>query len=1002
MTPHDVMERAAVLFEEARGLDPATRRRTLEAARADGEREVAAIVEELLEAHEREERPDSAALDGVDPGSAGAALADLAETLDRLPDHIGPYAVERRLGRGGMGEVFLARRASEDFDKPVAIKLLRSGMSGEGLLRRFRAERRILASLQHPNVATLYDGGTTDAGLPYLVMEYVDGADLIAFAAREGLGVTERVRLFLGVVDAVAYLHRRFVVHRDLKPSNILVDPEGTPKLLDFGVAKILEDDDDSDDGNGPMTMPGMGVYTPEYASPEQIRGEPIAADADVYSLGVVLFELLSGARPYDLQTRRPAEVERVVCDTPPRTLSTAARGQDASPSRARRLVGDLDTICSKALRKEPERRYRSAEDLAADLRRHLGGFPVEARGDSLVYRTSRFVRRRALPLALSAVALLALIGFTAQLAVQRARISDERDRAEIQSQVSAEVSDFLVDLFQVADPSAAEGGRAITADMILARGTSEIESRVASSPRVRSALMGSMGWAWHGLGDDDRAARLLSEALALADPDARGASGIRSRLGVVEMRRGRYDEARALIEAALADARAMDPPDPVEIAQAARSMASYHAEVGDIDKAFAHAEEAQRLLESVHGDLEGPGAPHRSVAQNTALLAGLLELRGDYEDSERMWWSAIDAFERIHEGDHVETARARFDLSYLLLAMGRFEEAEECVLEAKRIFESIYGPDHPDIDSVRAQIGAVARARGDLDGAEATYLDLLERHRAQLGDHYLTALDLNDLAGIALQRGDLDLAQERYAASLAMQRRVLPEGHLEIATSLSNLGGLLRKQGDPDGALEALREALRMRSEALPEGHPHILTTRNMIASALADRGDVEGALEMSLKVLEGRRAALGVHEHTAGSLYICAYFEWKLERLDAALERANLALDMYLETLPESHPDVSRTLGLVGAIERDRGDLDAAAAAYERAVASRAIAFGPDHPMTLQFRITRGEVLVSEAGTRQRGVEILDAALTAAEAALGADHDLTLRARTSLQAAR
>jgi len=986
-----------VLFEEARGLDPATRRRALDAARED-DPEVAAIVAELLDAHEREERPDSAALGGVDPGSAGAALADIAATLDRVPERIGPYAVERRLGRGGMGEVFLARRDTEDFDKPVAIKLLRSGMSGEGLMRRFRAERRILASLRHPGVASLYDGGTTDEGLPYLVMEYVDGADLIAYADAEGLDVRQRVRLFLAVADAVAYLHRRFVVHRDLKPSNILVDPDGTPKLLDFGVAKILEDDEGAGD-SGPLTMPGMGVYTPEYASPEQVLGEPIGAAADVYSLGVLLFELLSGGRPYDLETRRPAEVERVVCQAPPRTLTGAAREASIGPGRARRLAGDLEVITAKALRKEPERRYRGADELAADLRRYLGGFPVEARGDSLSYRASRFVRRRVVPLALSAVALVALVSFTVKITLQAERIRDERDRAALQSQVSAEVSEFLVELFQVADPSAAEGGRAITADMLLARGTSEIESRVASSPRVRAALMGSMGWAWHGLGDDARAAKLLSEALALADPDTHEANSMRSRLGVVEMRRGRFDEARAHMEAALEGALAMDPTDPVEVAQAQRSLASYDAEVGDVDSALARAQEAQRLLESVHGGLGDSGTPDRAVAQNTALLAGLLELRGDYDASERTWRTAIDAFERIHDGDHVDTARARFDLSYLLLAVGRFEEAEECVHEAKRIFEAVYGPDHPDLDNVRAQIGAVARARGDLDGAEAAYLDLLERHRAQLGDHYLTALDLNDLGGIALDRGDLDLAEERYGEALAMQRRVLPEGHLEIATSLSNLGGLLRKKGDPDGALDALREALRMRADALPEGHPHVLTTQNMIASVLADRGDIEEALAMSLEVLEGRRAALGVHEHTAGSLYVCAYFEWKLGRTGDAIERADEALAMYVDTLPETHPDVARTLGLVAAIERDRGNVAASAAAYERAEASRAVTFGPDHPMTLRLRIQRGEVLAAEDETREEGRALLRDALAAVEAALGAEHELAERARGALE---
>ncbi len=336
------------------------------------------------------------------------------------PLDLGPYRLIRQIGRGGMGTVYLAERSDGLFERSVAVKVAHVGLS-DAALRRFEDERRLLASLDHPGIARLLDGGQTDDGRPFFVMEYVDGVPITEFVERNGLDLSERIALFAAVCDAVRYAHRHLVVHRDLKPSNLLVatgeDGQPIPKLLDFGIAKLLRAD-----GDGLLTTQGDRWLTPEYASPEQVRGDAITTASDVYQLGVLLYELLTGRRPFRLDERLRHEIARVILETEPERPSTIVTRvasvtdsdgptpEAADSSRlSRKLRGDLDAVALMALRKEPERRYASVEALGADLRRHLDGLPVSARPDTLGYRTRRFVRRRRGAVVLVAVALIAV-----------------------------------------------------------------------------------------------------------------------------------------------------------------------------------------------------------------------------------------------------------------------------------------------------------------------------------------------------------------------------------------------------------------------------------------------------------------------------------------------------------------------------------------------------------------------------------------------------------------
>ncbi len=491
----DLWARAKALFESALERPAAERHRYVEAA-AEGDEALRAEVESLLSAH------DAAEADSFIDQPAVALSPGLPTEPDWAGRLLGPYRIVGEIGRGGMGAVFRAVRDDDQYHKEVAIKVVMQGVDNDLVRERFRSERQILATFDHPNIARLLDGGSTDDGRPYLVMELVDGRPITLYARDRPLG--DRLALFRQVCSAVSDAHRKLVVHRDIKPGNILVGRDGVPRLLDFGIAKILE----GGPGGGATGLL-QRMMTPEYASPEQVRGEPITTASDVYSLGVVLYELVTGERPHRLAGRDLLDLARLHESDPTRPSSVVgpACGPDWVRLR-RRLRGDLDTIILKALSREPERRYASVDLLAEDIERHLDGRPVLARPDTAVYRAGKFVRRHRAGVA--AVAVLAVVAGAASwnLAVQARRVERERDRAQ-------EVSRFLVRLFRVSSPSEARGN-ALTAREVLEEGVSRVRGDLSGRPDVRASLLQTLGTAYQRLGLGDAAAPLLQESLRL------------------------------------------------------------------------------------------------------------------------------------------------------------------------------------------------------------------------------------------------------------------------------------------------------------------------------------------------------------------------------------------------------------------------------------------------------------------------------------------------------
>ncbi len=760
------------IFEAALDLPP-TERATFVHRACPGDHAVADSVMALLRAHEREEGVLERAPSGPAAGGTATAL------------RYGPYRLLRHLGSGGMGEVHLAVR-EDAFMRRVALKVIRAGPWSQTASERFETERQIMASLNHPNIAQLLDGGVTADGVPYLAMEYVDGLPVTAFCDREGLTVDERLELFRKICSAVHHAHQNLVIHRDLKPSNILVTPAGEPKLLDFGIAKLLQPV--STRLGDPVTRPDLRALTPEYASPEQLRGEPLTTVSDVFSLGILLYELLTGRHPFQGSATTPAGLVEAVCsreaarpsegvasiakrDTAEAARVSAARGTSAH-GLAARLRGDLDVIVMMALRKEPGRRYASVEQMSGDIGRHLAGEPVLAYGDGRAYRLGKFLRRHRLEVVAAAAVLVSLFSGLAMATWQARRASAERDRAT-EALRRAEVSaDFLIGLFQTEDP------RQILADTLsartmLERGLERVEA-LDAYPELRGRLETVVGRAYRSLGAYDRADSVLREAardlqtaegVSSTPDEARTRARALAELAELRTVTGRYEEALAFAREAMdVRVRRLGRRDPA-VATSLLQVASILIYLGDLDAADSLTRAAVQLRREVLGGedpmvtnaiealaalarrrgeigeaealLREAVARRRSVegVESPAHAAALVRLadllaqeRGAHAEAEALYRRAL----LILDPSAPETATTMAGLAETLAAEGRWKEARDLFDSAVALRSSLYGADGVPVADLLYGKGEVLLGAGDADGAERAS----RRALADLGGH--------------------------------------------------------------------------------------------------------------------------------------------------------------------------------------------------------------------------------------------------------------------------
>ncbi|MBC8026451.1 MAG: serine/threonine protein kinase, partial [Steroidobacteraceae bacterium] len=620
---------------------------------------------------------DGAELDEKETGASAVA-----------GERVGPYQLQRPLGAGGMGTVWLATRADGLFERSIALKLPHRGMFGADLAERMARERGILAGLDHPHIARLYDAGLTADGQPYLALEYVEGVAIDEYCRREGCDLLHRLRLFLQVADAVASAHARLVVHRDLKPANIIVGNDGHVRLLDFGIAKLL---DAQVPGEVPLTQLSVHAMTPDYASPEQILGEPVTTAADVYSLGVVLYELLTGERPYRLRRGTRGALEDAILQSDPR------RPSDIPTPTARALRGDLDTIVLKALRKKTGERYATVNAFADDVRRHLEGRPVLARPDSAWYRASRFVRRNRLAVAATSIVAFALVtaAIVASVGLVHARAAERRALAD--AETTREVSRFMVDLFKVSDPGEARGN-SITAREILDKASLRVMTELSTAPDVRAALLATMADVYSKLGLYDDALKLGTAALDLRrakSPGSPGALELATSLDQVgttlsSLRRGK--EAIPLHEKSIALRRSVEPVDPVAVSRAMLQLAVAHYVEGNFDGTLP------ALLEA-RAELAKDPRPHPELLGEIAkYLASVQQEKGELDQSIATYREALVLLRAGLGEDHPIVAGALGDLAIALKDARRYDEAESAYLDSLAIQRRVLGSRHPDV----------------------------------------------------------------------------------------------------------------------------------------------------------------------------------------------------------------------------------------------------------------------------------------------------------------
>jgi tetratricopeptide (TPR) repeat protein len=788
-------------FSEALNLPLAERRRFLRHLDEATRSEVEALLGAAEPASGPLDLPFDLSLLGIElPGAAPASESGAAQL--QAGTRVGPYVIEEKIGQGGMGDVYRARRADGLFERVVALKVVRADT--ETVLARFAAERRILGTLEHPGIARLIAAGADaegpTAGRPWLALEYVDGVPLTEDV--RDLGLRERLRLVAEVAEAVHHAHRRLVVHRDLKPSNVLVTESGEVKLLDFGIARLL---DERADEAAPLTRPEWRVLTPEYAAPEQLRGEPATTATDVYALGVLLYELLVGRR---------SDAD----PTPPSAVVTpdAADVRATTPERLRRsLRGDLDTLALAALHPDPARRYASAEALLDDLRRLHTGLPLRARPDSRRYRLGKFVERHRVGVAISAVGLLLLVGFFAMLFAQQRATARERDRAEHALAQKEEVVVLLTELLGEADPRTAQGDT-LTAYELLARAEARVAGEDYASD-VRAHLLHALGNVYLSMAEHDRAEPLLTEALALR--------------------------------------RSLGPEAHADVASTLELLGRLARDRGEMDEAVALHAEALGLRRALHAD------PHSALGQTLNELAVSYQRQGEFETSEAHFREAIATYRASGAASDPRLAETLSNLAILHYEADELGEAEALLREAVSMLRTHYGNRHPHVAYALSSLGSVVQYAGRLDEAEPIFLDALAIHRRAYGEvHPNVSLVLNNLATLYDDRGDDDRADSLYRRAIRSDSLRLGARHPDLAIPMHNHGLMLLETGRAEAAEARLREAYAILHEALGADHLHTLIFASTLGLGLADAGQPsqgEALLRSALPALEAELGA-------------------------------------------------------------------------------------------------------------------------------------------------
>ncbi len=732
---------------------------------------------------------------------------------------IGAYTLKANIGYGGMGSVWLASRSDGRYEGQVAVKLLNAALVGRGGEERFRREGTILARLAHPNIARLIDAGVSNTGQPYLVLELVEGLHLDVYCDEKRLTVDERIRLFLDVQSAVAHAHANLIVHRDLKPSNVLVTADGRVKLLDFSIAKLIEDN-----GVSRLTREAGSAMTPKYAAPEQVTAGPITTATDVYSLGVLLYELLSGKHPTAPKARSSAEFARAIAEleaakaslAPPDEAAVAAR-RSTTPERLHRaLLGDLDTILAKALKIDPAERYRSVTEFAEDLRRHINHQPISARPDTVRYRARKFARRHWRGLAAAGAALAMLTTLVAFYTVQ---LTEERDRAQVQAEKAARISELLTSVLTSVDPYRTPGATEPTVRNLLDSAAARVATELADQPELQAEMLTVIGRTYESLGIYDKALPTLEQALAIS--------------------RRAFGNAH------------------VRVAQSLNDLGVLYRSTGDWKAA------EQVLAESLAMRRRLLGSQHPDLAITLVEWARLMRDRGRAGDAETAAREALVIRTAVYGDEHRQTATSKRELGLLLWDKSDLEGAELLLRQNVETSARQLGADHPNVASAKASLGALLIARGDYAAGEALLRGTVETRRKIFGDtHEEYGGALIGLAYALEAQGRLAEAQALIEQGLGIVTPQVGETHPQVISATLDLVRVRLTRGERRGIEPIARGALAVREKAYPAGDWRVAQAQSLLAAALiAERRGAEAeplmlAADRVLKPVPGRQA--------------------------------------------------------------------------------------------------------------------------------------------------
>lgn len=778
-----------------------------------------------------------------------------ASGKDFIGMSIGPYRVTEKVGSGGMGIVFKGERVDGEFHHQVAIKLIKKGFDTDKNIHRFKIEREILASLRHPNIAQLHDGGVTKDGLPYLIMEYIEGAPIDLYCNKHKLSIDQRLNLFKKICSVVQYAHNKLIVHRDLKTQNIYVTSEGNVKILDFGIAKLL--DPKLAEETLIKTLPGQKPWTPQYAAPEQIKATEITTKTDIYALGVLLHKLLTDTYPLDLEGKSIAEIEEIIKEIPPtlasKSLANNPSKEECATNRkatvaelSKKLQGDLEALVLKATRKESEYRYSSVSQLLEDVNRYQSGMPLIARKGTWKYRASKFIRRHRTGLVATVLFLLAAICLTG---FYTWRISQERDRAEVQAQKAEQVTEFMMGLFESNEPGKVLGDT-ITARQLLDRGVDRAE-KLNSQPEVKAEMMQVIGQVYQYLGQFDKAESLLEKSLVLREqilgPNHPDVADSQLSLAILRYTKGNYNT-EALFSSAVSTYRRQLPSNHPLIAYALTNQAIALRAKGD----YAAAESLFREVLTNYSNTNEETSSTVSIA--LTYLGKLLIRKENYKEADSLLRKALTIRREISGNQHPVVANILDAKGELLLAQGEHNAAEQTFREALAIRRYLFEEHHPDIAAGQFNLGVVMQKKGAHAEAESLLQNALSVYRKSFDEEDTEVAEiLRHLAKNRILQGDTLSAEHLYDEALMIFRNDSQRmSHPNFSFLLLDIADMQIAEGDLSRAVLLLREAYDIRQKILSQDDWHIAEAQIKLGACLTDLGRYEEAEPLLLEGYE------------------------------------------------------------------------------------------------------------------------------------------------------